>query len=394
MKIFGIVLILFLLAGMPLLAEDTATPTSTPTTQHKSWMEFRADLKWGAGGADEGMFMKPAGLWVDPSGNIYVADDGNKRVQKFDGDGKFITAFGDFEPYQDYPETFDMGNVTGLAVDKDGNMYFHTNLEMYGFSPAGKNLFAYRTGGNLTSGYFISRDGFLYDLFESDQGPGGNIYKRNRRGKNLVEYPDNCSDPRGVALDSQGNIYVVDGGVRNPQEAVGVQKYSPTGDFLLKWGKYGQKDSQFHNPVAVAVDGEDHIYVLDGARIKAFTPDGKLWRGWGQPGVALGEMRSPMALGINSKGQVYVLDAGNNRVQRFTRYQIDEIVETQTGKVLKKKETALTDTLPNTTVTYDPKSDPGAPAKDNGATQTGNPAPSGDAVGKAAGDAAKKILGF
>lgn len=46
---------------------------------------------WGYQGSDEGQFNYPSGVAVDSSGNVYVSDLHNNRIQKFTSDGKFIT---------------------------------------------------------------------------------------------------------------------------------------------------------------------------------------------------------------------------------------------------------------------------------------------------------------
>jgi hypothetical protein len=50
-------------------------------------------LKWGYLGSGDGQFASPQGLHVDASGNVYVAE-GNQRIQKFDGNGGFLTKWG------------------------------------------------------------------------------------------------------------------------------------------------------------------------------------------------------------------------------------------------------------------------------------------------------------
>lgn len=49
---------------------------------------------WGGEGAGNGQFNAPYGLALDPAGNVWVADGGNHRLQKFDPDGNFLEAFG------------------------------------------------------------------------------------------------------------------------------------------------------------------------------------------------------------------------------------------------------------------------------------------------------------
>jgi tripartite motif-containing protein 71 len=50
--------------------------------------------KWGQHGERDGRFISPMGVAVDSSGNVYVADLGMERIQKFDSDGTFITKWG------------------------------------------------------------------------------------------------------------------------------------------------------------------------------------------------------------------------------------------------------------------------------------------------------------
>ena len=47
---------------------------------------------WGRGPIDNGQFYEPHGVAVDSSGNLYVADRYNQRIQKFDSNGDFVTA--------------------------------------------------------------------------------------------------------------------------------------------------------------------------------------------------------------------------------------------------------------------------------------------------------------
>src|ERR1044071_7021490 len=50
--------------------------------------------KWGSAGSGNGMFNRPNGLAVDASGNVYVADSNNYRVQKFSAEGDYLGQWG------------------------------------------------------------------------------------------------------------------------------------------------------------------------------------------------------------------------------------------------------------------------------------------------------------
>ena len=73
---------------------------------------------WGSKGSDEGQFLEPAGVAVDSSGNVYVSDFSNNRIQKFTSNGTFITKWGSpgsGEGQFNRPEN--------VAVDSSGNVY-------------------------------------------------------------------------------------------------------------------------------------------------------------------------------------------------------------------------------------------------------------------------------
>jgi sugar lactone lactonase YvrE len=162
------------------------------------------------------------------------------------------------------------------------------------------------------------------------------------------------ADPRGLATDADGNIYVVTG-----TEAK-VHKFSPAGQELTSWALTGKDGRPAGEPFSIAVTG-DRVLVLDAAtsdllrydrngtpqgRIHAcdcFFPrglmadgDGTIWiadTGGGrlvhltadaQPlgtlltrGTGPGQVVEPTALWQDANGALFVADVGNNRVQRL-----------------------------------------------------------------------------
>lgn len=49
---------------------------------------------WGSFGSGPGQFFLPSGIAVGPTGDVYVCDSGNHRIQKFDNDGNFLLQWG------------------------------------------------------------------------------------------------------------------------------------------------------------------------------------------------------------------------------------------------------------------------------------------------------------
>jgi hypothetical protein len=114
------------------------------------------------------------------------------------------------------------------------------------------------------------------------------------------------ADPRGLALDAGGHIYIVEAGAKR------VSVFDQSGKPVRRLGGPGQGDGTFDEPVAVAVDGAGDVHVADAQRnaIQVFGPDGRFSA---QYGGNLGLYR-PRGLAIGADGLVYLADTGRNRV--------------------------------------------------------------------------------
>ena len=105
------------------------------------------------------------------------------------------------------------------------------------------------------------------------------IYEYERMWPAL-EQPWYFNDPRGIAIDSSGYVYVAD------KDNHRIQKFTSNGQFVTKWGSNGSGDGQFNEPIDIAIDRGGYFYVLERGnnRIQKFTSDGQFvtkWGGWG-----------------------------------------------------------------------------------------------------------------
>ena len=90
--------------------------------------------QFGGSGTTTGKFATPSGIVVDTSGNIFVADTGNNRVQKFTPAGVFSSTFGTTGT-----GTSQFKQPFGIALDSSSNIYVSeiANNRLQKFTSAG-----------------------------------------------------------------------------------------------------------------------------------------------------------------------------------------------------------------------------------------------------------------
>jgi DNA-binding beta-propeller fold protein YncE len=268
--------------------------------------------QWGSLGSSNGQFNRPFGVATDSSGNVYVADTANQRVQKFTSNGAFVSAIsGQFS------------NPYGLATDSSGNLYV-TNLGSH-------QIQKYNSSGNFLA--LIGSQGSGIGQLSTPVGvatdSSGNVYVADTNNHRIQKFNSNgnylsqfgfqgngngqFNRPTGVAVDSSGNLYVIDS--LNQR----IQKFNSAGAYLTQWGGSGSGDGRFNNPSSVALDSSGNVYVVDSGnhRIQKFTNNGVYLSQWGSNGSGNGQFANPVGVAIDGSGAIYVTEFNNHRVQVF-----------------------------------------------------------------------------
>ncbi len=121
--------------------------------------------------------------------------------------------------------------------------------------------------------------------------------------------------PHGVCVNSvNGSVYVVD------HDAYCVHIFNSDLTFFRKFGSKGSGNGQFCYPWDVASDRSGCVYVVDHAnhRVQVFTPNGGYLRQFGKKGSGNGELSGPASICVDGDDLVYVGEKFNHRVSVFT----------------------------------------------------------------------------
>lgn len=172
-----------------------------------------------------GVLEQPTGLAYDPQGErIYVSDTAAHDIKVFDEEGRLL-------------------KTIGRRGDGPGEFNYPTYLAF----ARGKLYVADTMNSRIQ---VLSADGTQVKLV---------FGKRGMSVGNLVR-------PKGVAVDSEGDVYVVEGYYDY------LLVFNPRGELLLAIGGSGRAPGRFDLPTGVWVDGSDRVFVADmlNARVAVF----------------------------------------------------------------------------------------------------------------------------
>lgn len=285
-KLLGPCLVILVLIGLP--------PRLWPSGSAATNSSYVFHLSWGDQ-APTGQFNVPKGIAVDQAGNVYVADEKNFRIQKFTGDGEFLTTWGELGSA---PGQF--GEPVDIAVGPDGHIYV-------------ADAFEARVQKFTSDGTFVAEWGSRCVLATGE----GCV---DPDGVGPLEIGDGqFAAPAGIAVDDAGNVYVTD------RDNHRVQKFTADGAFVTKWGQEGYSNGQFYIPDAIAVDEQNNIHVADTTRssydrIQVFTSAGTFIRRWDPHPVdnGRGDPQMPFVYGIATDEEGNLFLTADYSLQKFT----------------------------------------------------------------------------
>lgn len=277
---------------------------------------------FGEQGKEAGKFDQPAGVAVDSSGNVYVLDTGNNRIQRFDPEGNRIDDWGG--PGSDQKL---FRNPLRIAINAEGIVWIADtdNHRLQSFDSKGRFLSEVGSLGN-EPGQFSHPIGIAFDpagnVWVADSG-NNRIQKFGPGMKNVLAIipedakPSNAKGefdtPWGLACDATGNVYVAD--TKNNR----IQRFLKDGTYVDSWGAYGDKPKEFKQPTGILIDRQGNLFVVDSGnnRIQKFDSQGKYICEWGQAGTNAREFNDPQQITQGPDGTIYIADTRNNRIQKY-----------------------------------------------------------------------------
>jgi DNA-binding beta-propeller fold protein YncE len=222
----------------------------------------------------------PQCVAVDAQDNIYVSDSEAGKIFVFEPGGKFKRAIGSLKGGEGY-----FKRPTGIAVDSAANRIYLTDT--------------------LRDKVFVlNMDGAVLETI-------------GKRGNGQVEF----NLPTEVLVRDQ-DLFVVD--AMNFR----VQFLNPTG-FQAEVGRIGDSSGSMFRPKGIGVDSEGHLYVVDGlwGVVQVFDRQGRLLYYFGAQGTGPGEFQLPAGLFIDHEDRIFVVDCYNRRVQVFRYFGLPKTAQ-------------------------------------------------------------------
>ena len=211
-----------------------------------------------------GSFRIPFGIAVDSSGNLDVGDYEGGVVDKFDSSGKLVKAFGED------------GQISGA-----------------------------KTLGGYFNPYAIAVDPKTGELFISDIGHENVIDVFSPSCRYERQFESNGT-ARGLAIDSQGNLFAANGSEVNVYVAATGERNTAYGEGL------GVLDSGGSNGVAVDPANDD-VYVADSEYVAQYDKNGKKLSTFG-----FGHLSGAIGIGVSDSAKtIYVSNPGGTDVVTF-----------------------------------------------------------------------------
>jgi DNA-binding beta-propeller fold protein YncE len=270
----------------------------------------------GTYGSSAGLYFEtPTGIAISPiTGQVYVADEHNNRVQVLDTNLSGATSLSSTPIYYPYSVGFDPSGLLYVPTGSGPvNVYNGSTPESYSIW-AGL-LSPWGMAANSTGQIYITDAGqsLVWQYNTNWSGPPTYTGTLAAQGGGTGQ----CESPEGVAVSpttapTSGRIYVVD------QWNFRVLVFGSGGSYQSCFGSYGSGPGQFNFAYGVAVSGTGNVYVADAGnnRVEVFNSSGVYQTSFGS---AQG-LSGPQGVAVSPTGEIYVTSTGSTSGNQIYKY--------------------------------------------------------------------------
>jgi tripartite motif-containing protein 71 len=272
------------------------------------------------------MLLRPGAIAVGPQGEVLVCDCGHARVAELDAAGHVQSAWGTAgtgDGQFSFARGGRFGSSGALTVDQNGNIYVSDLSGRVQIFDAGGHFLrslALQTSGTQRfrspSGIAVDAQGDVYVV----DAAAGDVQKFDSQGNLLVRWggpggnPGQFSGAAGIAIDSHSNVYVGD------RRGGRIEKFDEDGNFLYEFNNSTTKGGARLDVQNIAIDKSDDLYVTNSSESRVIKYDrfGDVLGSWGGAGTGDGQFGQPGGITVDSNGNVYVVDTRAGRIEKFS----------------------------------------------------------------------------
>jgi uncharacterized protein (TIGR03437 family) len=310
------------------------------------------------GPATDAQLDTPFGIAVDAAGDLYIADSGNQRIRKV-SQGIITTVAGTgtagYSGDNGLAIDAELSSPVSVAVDSSGNLYIADNSNkavrlvstgiittIAGNGVGGQLNYPNDVAVDASGNVYIAESGgwrdlidYVYYAGDLRRLSGGAVATLagggNAPGGNGPATDIHLSNPVGLAMDSNGNMFIADSGNNLVVEVSnGVAKVVAGTGAAGYAGDNGPATSALLNvPRGVAIDRSGNLYIADHSNhcIRMVSSQGIITTvaGNGFPGFSgdngpatSASLYGPDAVVGDPDGNLYIADTYNNRVRKVS----------------------------------------------------------------------------
>jgi sugar lactone lactonase YvrE len=353
--------LLYFSAGTLLLALGACSKGGSSNTTAKqanvTTVAGSGSTGYGDGTGSSALFNQPAGLAIDASGNLYVADEGNNCIRKVTPSGMVTTLAGSTTPgYKNgQGAAAEFFSPNGIAVDAAGNVYVTDvlNEAIRKITPSGSvTTLAGGTEGSADGTGSAAQFDYPYGITIDGSGnlivadaynnrirkvtPAGvvtTIAGSGATGAGNGGFADGpvvsavFKAPYGVAVDASGNIYVTDGGNNRIRKISSGNVTTVAGDGSTGYQDGALNSAEFAAPQGLVVDRSGNIYVteylsnvreISGGVVTTIAGSTQGTSGF-QDGIGTdARFNGTNGIVMDPSGNLYVVDQYNSAIRKIT----------------------------------------------------------------------------